>query len=113
MYVDKFDKHTEAQVNKANKVLGLLRRSFETLDKETLVTLCGFSKLVRPHLEYCNTVTYPVYEKDAKLLESVQRRARKMVPEMKNCDWAISWYSFCIGQDIYRLFSIIHRNYSG
>ena len=32
----KFDKHTEAQVNKANKVLGLLRRSFETLDKETL-----------------------------------------------------------------------------
>ena len=33
----KFDKHTEAQVNKANKVLGLLRRSFETLDKETLV----------------------------------------------------------------------------
>ena len=33
----KFDKHTEAQVNKANKVLGLIRRSFETLDKETLV----------------------------------------------------------------------------
>ena len=21
--------------------------------------------------------------------------------------WAISWYSFCVGQDIYRLFSII------
>ena len=33
----KFDKHTEAQVNKANIVLGLLRRSFETLDMETLV----------------------------------------------------------------------------
>ena len=48
----KFDKHTEAQVNKANKVLGLLRRSFETLDKETLVWL--FKALVRPHLEYCN-----------------------------------------------------------
>ena len=43
---------------------------------------------VRPHLEYCNTVTYPVYEKDAKLLESVQRRATKMVPGMKNCDYA-------------------------
>ena len=28
-----FDKHTEAQVNIANKVLGLLRRSFETLDR--------------------------------------------------------------------------------
>ena len=22
-------------------------------------------------------------------------------------NWAISWYSFCVGQDIYRLFSII------
>ena len=82
----KFDKHTEAQVNKANKVLGLIRRSFETLDKETLVWL--FKALVRPHLEYCNTVTYPVYEKDAKLLEGVQRRATKMVPEMKNYDYA-------------------------
>ena len=82
----KFDKHTEAQVNKANKVLGLLRRSFETLDNETLVWL--FKALVRPHLEYCNTVTYPVYEKDANLLEGVQRRATKMVPEMKNYDYA-------------------------
>ena len=55
----KFDKHTEAQVNKANNVIGLIRRSFKTLDKETLVWL--FKALVRPHLEYCNTVTYPVY----------------------------------------------------
>ncbi len=78
----KFDKHTEVQANKANKVLGLLRRSFETLDKETLVWL------FRPHLEYCNTVTYPVYEKDAKLLEGVQRRVTKMVPEMKNYYYA-------------------------
>ena len=77
----KFDKHTEAQVNKANKVLGLLRRSFETLDKVTLVWL--FKAIVRPHLEYCNTATCPVYENNAKLLEGVQRRATKMVPERK------------------------------
>ena len=81
----KFDKHTGAQVNKANKVLGLLRRSFETLEGETIVWL--FKALVRPHLEYCNAVTYTVYEKYAKLLESVQRRATKMVLEMKNGDY--------------------------
>ena len=82
----KFHKHTEVQANKANKVLGLLRRSFETLDNENLVWL--FKALVRPHLEYCNTVTYPVYEKDANLLEGVQRRATKMVPDMTNYDYA-------------------------
>ncbi len=43
---------------------------------------------MRPHLEFCNTVSYTVYEKDAKLLEGVQRRATKMVPEMKNYDYA-------------------------
>ena len=47
-----------------------------------------FKALVRPHLEYCNTVTYPVYENDAKLLEGVQIRETKMVPEMKNYDYA-------------------------
>ena len=71
----KFDKHTEVQANKANKVLGLLRRSFETLDNETLVW--RFKALVRPHLEYCNTVTYPVYEKDATLLEEYKEEQRR------------------------------------
>ena len=47
-----------------------------------------FKALVRPHLENCNTVTYPVYEKDAKLLERVRRRATKIAPEIKNCDYA-------------------------
>ena len=82
----KFDKQTQVQANKANKVIGLHRRSFGTIDKETLVWL--FKALVRPHLEYCNTVPYPVYEKDANLLEGVQRRATKMVPDMKNYDYA-------------------------
>ena len=32
----KFDRHAEAQTNKANKILGLIRRSFDYLDKESL-----------------------------------------------------------------------------
>ena len=50
----KFDTHTVTQANKANKVLGLIRRTFDNLDEEMLVLL--YKSLVRPHLEYCHAV---------------------------------------------------------
>lgn len=78
----KFDRHTESQVNKANKVLGLIRRSYENLDMDSFKLL--YKSLVRSHLEYCNAVTYPQLEKQAKLLEGVQRRATKLVPGTKD-----------------------------
>ena len=45
----------------ANKLLGLIRRSYVYLDNATVKTL--YTSLVRPHLEYGNTDWYPVFKK--------------------------------------------------
>ena len=60
----KFSKHIKIQVNKANKILGMIRRSYEFLDGDSLKRL--FIALVRPHLEYSNAVWSPRYIKDGK-----------------------------------------------
>ncbi len=77
-----FSQHIEVQVNKANKILGIIRRSFEYLDVENVKKL--FTALVRPHLEYCNVAWSPRLLKDKRLIEAVQRRATKLVPELEN-----------------------------
>ena len=81
----KFDIHIDRQVNKANQQLGLIRRSFDALDEETFTML--YKSLVRTHLEYCNAVTFPIYDRQAQLLESVQRRATKLVPGLSDLSY--------------------------
>jgi len=81
----KFSDHTEIQVNKANKLLGLIRRSYTYLDKDCITTL--YKTLIRPLLEYGHCITYPRFEKDRKLVEGVQRRATKMIPELRDMEY--------------------------
>ena len=73
-----FDMPIAEKVNKANSVVGAIRRSFEYLDKDTFKKL--YIALVRPHLEYANAVWNPYKKKDITTLENGQRRATKMVP---------------------------------
>jgi len=73
-----FRKHIDTTVKKANQITGLIRRTFTFLDRETFPLL--FRSLVRPHLEYGNSVWTPKLIKDQILVENVQRRATKLVP---------------------------------
>jgi len=77
-----FSSQCEAQVGKANIILGMIRRTYSYLTNNSLVKL--YTSLVRPRLEYGYLVWSPLYKKDCSLLENVQRRAIKMVPKLKD-----------------------------
>lgn len=63
----------------------MIRRSYTYLDKDSMNTL--YKSLIRPLLEYGHVIAYPRYEKDCKLIEGVQRRATKMVPQLHKCTY--------------------------
>ncbi|MCD9088845.1 hypothetical protein, partial [Stenotrophomonas sp. SY1] len=66
---------------KANKILGLITRSFDFKSPSLINKL--YKSLVRPHLEYAVSVWSPNLIKDIDRLEKVQRRATKLIPNIK------------------------------
>ena len=62
---------------KANIVLGMIRRTVVSRDKDVITRL--YKALVRPHLEYCVQVWNPHLENDVGVLEGVQRRAIRLI----------------------------------
>ena len=78
----KFHKHAAMAIKKANRILGLSKKSFVNLDTNSLPLL--YKSLVRPHLEYGNIIWGPHYKEDQKALEKVQKRATKLIPSIQN-----------------------------
>ena len=80
-----FDQHIQTQVNKANQIMGLIRRNFMCLDEKMFVYL--YKALVRHHLEYSHAVWSPYMQYNIDLVEKVQRRATKQVPSLKDLEY--------------------------
>ena len=72
-----FHSHSTYIVSKANRLLGLTRKSFENISIQTLPML--YKSLVRPTLEYGNPIWGPEYVLDQQAVERVQRRATRMI----------------------------------
>ena len=88
IYVDpelNFSKHVERKVNKANRILWLIRRFYEYIDMGVMKKL--LTTLEPLHLEFGNVAWSLRLEKDRNLIAGVQRRATKMVPELKELEY--------------------------
>ena len=72
----KFHSHTTHVVSKANRLLGLIKKSFEHKTVHTLPLL--YKSLVRPTLEYGNSIWGPHYLLDQQAVKKTQRRATRM-----------------------------------
>ena len=76
----KVSKQCGIAVSKGNQILGLIRRTITYKEKQLIVPLHKY--IVRPHLEFFIQARSP-YHKDIDKLEILQRRATKMIPELR------------------------------
>ena len=77
--------HIDYVVLKANRLLGMLHRSIQSKVKSIILPL--YTSLVRPHLEYCVQAWSPHYRKDIDKLEKVQRRAVRMIMDLRGISY--------------------------
>ena len=71
--------------SKGNQILGLIRRNITYKGKKLIIPL--YKAIVRPRLEYCIQAWRPYRKKDIDTLERIQRRATKMIPELRDLSY--------------------------
>ena len=76
---------TEKKAAVATRLVGAIRRSFAVLTPHVLRIL--FCTHVRPVLEYGQPAVYPLTKGEVLILENVQRRATKRVPELRHLSY--------------------------
>ncbi len=66
------------KVNRANWLVGIIRRAFSALDEPMFKAL--FVCIVLPHLKYANQIWCPYKKMDIETIEAVQRRTIRKLP---------------------------------
>ena len=66
-------------------MLGMINRAFKYKTKEVVLNL--YKSLVRSHMDYCIQAWRPFKQKDIDLLESIQRRMSRIIPELRHLDY--------------------------
>ena len=85
VYVDNklsFKEHVHQITKKANRIVGIIRRSFDYLTEDMFVKL--YKGIVRPIIEYGHSVYQPELKTLCQEIENVQRRATKIIGTIKD-----------------------------
>ena len=69
-------------VKRANRMLGMIKRAITCKNIPNIMSY--YKTLVRPILDYASAVWNPYHKKDIEKLEKVQRRATKLIREIRN-----------------------------
>ena len=80
-----FKEHTHRTTSKANKIMGVIRRTFDFLTEDVFVQL--FKALVRPILEYGNSAWQPYNKSLCQEIEDVQRRSTKLLASIRDLSY--------------------------
>ena len=73
----KFESHIYEKVKKANRMTGLIMRSFHYLEKDSFLLL--YKTMVRSQVEYGQTIWSPYKQKHIIAIERVQKRATRLL----------------------------------
>ena len=81
----KFNKQVANTVFRCNRLIGLIKRSFQFMTKKLFITL--YKSLIRSIIDYGCIVWLPSTKKNSQLIENIQRRATRLVPELKGLSY--------------------------
>jgi len=80
-----FHNHINKCTSEANKLVGLVRRTFTHYNKDSVRAI--IISLIRSKLEYANCIWHPHFKSQSIKIEAVQRRATKLLPCIKNLSY--------------------------
>ena len=111
----KFSSHIATKVNKANGILSLLVRTLDFIEQDSFILM--YKALVRPHIEYGNTIWYTHLRRDIESVERVQKRATRLIPQLKDLTYVERLKKLKLPTlahrrrrgDMIQTFKIIHR----
>lgn len=69
-----FDKHVQAQIKMAYQIVGIIHRTFCSLDYKSFCLLIKALVWQWPHLDYANSVWNPYKCKDIDTIENIQKK---------------------------------------